>query len=115
MIASEVVHIGAVILDHLQNPIEKAGMLSLPTSGFFELPTVDDVTVEDEIFAAVLFQKSGNLFGFGAFGAQVNVRDDDSFEISLHSMGFDRKLGFRYESIMFRLLCICFEFGIFFG
>lgn len=44
-------------------------MLSFPASGFFELPTVDDVAVEDEVLAAVLFQKSGNFLGFGAFGA----------------------------------------------
>lgn len=69
MISPEIKDAGAVILYHLQNPVEKAGVLSLPASGFFELPSVDDVSVEDEVFTSVLFQEPGDFLGLGAFGA----------------------------------------------
>jgi hypothetical protein len=81
-----------MILDHFQNSVKKSGMFSFPTSGFFELPAVNNVTVEDEIFAAVLLEKVGDFFGFGTFGTEVDVRDDDSFEGSIHSIRFDGKL-----------------------
>lgn len=67
-------------------------MFSFPASGFFELPTVDDIPVEDEVFAAVLLEKVGDFFGFGAFGAEMDVRDDDGFEGSIHSIRFEGKL-----------------------
>jgi hypothetical protein len=86
-----------------------------PVKGLFQLPAINNVAIEDQILASILLKKSGNLFGFGALGAQVYVRDDNSFVVGLHYIGFNRNLGLRCKYIMFRLLRICFDFGIFFG
>ena len=110
MITPKVVDIRLVLLDHLQDAVEEAGVFSLPATRFLKLPAVDDVAVEDEVFAAVLLEEAGNLFGFGPFRSQVNIRNDDRLEGCLHSTGFALKLAAQCKSIMFRLLRFCFEF-----
>lgn len=92
MIATEIENFRVVVFDHLQDSVEKAGMFSFPGTWFFELPAVDNISVEDEIFAGVLFQKTGYFLGFGTFSAQVNVRNNDGFEVGFQSVGFNGKI-----------------------
>jgi hypothetical protein len=73
MIASEIKDFGMMIFDHFQDSDKKSGMLSLPRTRFFELPTINDVAIEDEIFAGILSQEARNFLRLGTFGAQVNV------------------------------------------
>lgn len=63
VVSAEIGYLGLVTLDHLEDSVEKARMLTLPGAGFFQLPAVDDVAVEDEVFATVLFEKPCNLLG----------------------------------------------------
>jgi len=73
MIPSEIKDFGMMIFDHFQDTDKKSGMLSLPRTRFFELPPINDITIQDEIFAGVLSQEAGNFLRLGTFGAQVNV------------------------------------------
>jgi hypothetical protein len=88
MIPSEIIDLGLVIFDHFQDADKKPGVFSLPRTRFFELPPINDITVEDEIFAGILSEKAGNFFRLGTFGAQVNIGDDDGFEVSFQSFFF---------------------------
>lgn len=55
MVPSEVEYLCIVLLDHLEHTVEKAGMLALPGSRFSQLPTVDDISVENKVFTSMLF------------------------------------------------------------
>lgn len=59
---------------------------------FLELPAVNDVSVEDERIAGVLFQKLHQLLGFGARSAQMHVGNYNGFMMCLQ--GQTRYFGF---------------------
>lgn len=45
VIASEIVDIGLMVFHQFKDSVEKSGMFSFPTAGFFQLPAVDDIAV----------------------------------------------------------------------
>ncbi len=81
-----------MILYHFQDSIKKAGVLSFPGTWLFELPAVDDIAVQDEIFTVILLEKPCDLFGFGAFSTQMDIGYYYRFELGFHSSGFDWKV-----------------------
>lgn len=80
MVTSQVKYPCFVAINHFQNPIENTGMFSLPASGFLQLPSVDYISIKDQVFTLMLFKKSDHFFSLGPFGAKVNVREDDGFK-----------------------------------
>ena len=92
MISAEVVYLCFLAIDHFDDPIEKTRVLSLPGAGFFQLPAIDNIPVEDEVFAAILLEKADDFFGFGSFGPEMNVGYDDGFEICLQPVLFCSKV-----------------------
>jgi hypothetical protein len=81
VVAAEIGDFGVVTFDHFDDSVEKARMLALPRSGFTQLPAINDVAVEDEVFAAILFKKPSNLLCFGSFRSEMYVRDDNGFKV----------------------------------
>lgn len=54
MISPKVEDFCLLIVDHFDHSVKKTGMFSLPSSGLFELPAVDNVPVEDQVFTVIL-------------------------------------------------------------
>jgi hypothetical protein len=63
MITAEVVDLGVVFFNHFEHSVKKTGVLPLPGAGLSQLPAVDDVSVEDEVFTSILLEKPCHLFG----------------------------------------------------
>jgi hypothetical protein len=55
VITTEVVDIRLMVFHQLEDSIEKPGVFPLPTARLFELPSVDDIAVKDEVVAVKLF------------------------------------------------------------
>jgi hypothetical protein len=54
MISAEVVNLGVVFFNHFEHSVKKTSMFPLPGAGLSQLPAVDNVSVEDEVFASIL-------------------------------------------------------------
>lgn len=83
MVPSYVDNFGILLLDHFHDRFEKGSMLPFPGAVFFELPPVDNVSIQNELFARILAQKMGNLLGFGAVRTQMKIGYNDGSEICL--------------------------------
>ncbi len=112
VVSSKVKNRCLVLLDQLENSIEETGVFSFPGTGLFQLPTVNDVTIQDQVVTLKLLQKSGYFLGFGSLGTEVDVRDDESFVIGFQAVSFDPNLNHHCKPKMLSLLRICFVFGM---
>ncbi len=56
-------------------------MTLLPLTRLFQTPSINNITIEDEIITFVLFEKVGDFFGLGTLRAKVNIRYNDSLEV----------------------------------
>lgn len=63
-------------------------MLSFPGTVFLQLPSINDVAIENEFVAGMLLQEVSNLLSFGARRTQMHIRNHDSFEMSLQMPDF---------------------------
>jgi hypothetical protein len=65
------------------------GCVALPPfARLSELPTVDDVAVEDELVATVVLQEPNGLTDMGVLDAQMDVGQDDGTIMSLQGYSF---------------------------
>jgi hypothetical protein len=55
VIATEVEDLGLMVFHQFEDSVEKTGVFPLPTARLFELPSVDDIAVKDEVVAVKLF------------------------------------------------------------
>ena len=83
MVTPQINYFGAEVVHHFQDGFEERGVLFFPSTVFFELPAVNDVAVQDELLAFVLFQKIGYFSRPRTLGAEVEVRDDDCSEMGV--------------------------------
>ena len=76
MVAADVNDVGAFRCA-FQDEAEEFRVLLFPRSRFAQLPSVNDIAIEDECLASVVLEKVNDFFRFGGRGAQVQVGKDD--------------------------------------
>ena len=68
MISPDINDFGVFFFEHPKNGFNKTAMFFLPSDSFFlNLPSIDDVSVQNELFTGDLFKEPGYFFGFGMF------------------------------------------------
>ena len=83
MVAADVDDLGAALLEHLEDGADETGVGVGPAAGAAQLPAIDDVAVEDEFFAADVFEEVVDLGDAAGGGAEVDVGEDDGFDAEL--------------------------------
>jgi hypothetical protein len=65
-------------------------MLFLPFAGFAQLPSVDDVSVQYKGFAGMSPEKIHHFPNMGIADTEVNVRQNDGFNVRFYRCGQGR-------------------------
>ena len=79
MIPTDIDNLRSLLLHHLHQDFKEIGMLLLPaTTGFLELPAIDDITIQNQSIAIYVLEKMGDLLRPGMFRSQMDVREDNS-------------------------------------
>lgn len=80
VIATEIHDFSAALFEFFKDKADEAGVLLSPASFAREAPAVDDVAIENELFAMSVFEEVVHLVDFTIEGAQVHIRENDRFE-----------------------------------
>ena len=78
VVSAEVDDLGIALLQFLEDDADEARVSLSPLTGAFELPSVDDVTVEDKFLAADVTEEVVYFLYFAISSAEVDIRKDDS-------------------------------------
>ena len=78
VVSAEVDDLGIALLQFLEDDADEARVSLSQLTGAFELPSVDDVTVEDKFLAADVTEEVVYFLYFAISSAEVDIRKDDS-------------------------------------
>ena len=68
MIAPDINNFDVFFFEHPKDDFNETAMFFLPSDSLFlNLPSINDVSVQDESFTGELFKEPGYFFGFGMF------------------------------------------------
>lgn len=107
MVSPKVKDIRFVFLDFLKNKPNKAGVSSVPSTASTEGPTVDDISVEDEVFAGGVLEEVVDFIDLAIGSTEVYIGEENRFKVKdglgglFHCCGCRSvEMSCRYESTM---------------